>query len=346
MRSFPFDVKAEDARAALRVGVSVGLPLLVMVLADQIQFAVYAAFGALTSLYGHNERAGRRIETQAVAGAALVVTLACAVVYATTHAPFWLLPLMLAGAVVGAGTLGTIMGWVPRGEMFFILVLLVVAGIPLSPDELASAIGAGLAGAVFSIVLSVLEPGGAVDARGLPGSVRSRAHTGAASLDRRRHAIVIAIAAIAVCGAWLAAGALKIGHPFWAPIAAAALMPAISPADAISRTVKLLAGTIGGAALASLLFAAGPGPIALVVIIALCQAIAELFMARSYAVALLFITPLAIGMSNLGRNQTWSPLLIERVMEAGLGAVVALAAIIVGSAILARLAMPAASRGA
>jgi hypothetical protein len=61
-------------------------------------------------------------------------------------------------------------------------------------------------------------------------------------------------------------------------------------------------------------------------------------MARSYGVALLFITPLAIGMSNLGRNLPWSPLLLERLVEAELGAVIALAAIMVGSVILANLA--------
>ena len=52
--------------------------------------------------------------------------------------------------------------------------------------------------------------------------------------------------------------------------------------------------------------------------ITLCQAIAELFIARSYALAVLFPTPLAIGMSNLGRNLSWSPLLYERAIEAGL----------------------------
>jgi uncharacterized membrane protein YccC len=81
----------------------------------------------------------------------------------------------------------------------------------------------------------------------------------------------------------------------------------------------------------AVLFAKEPGPLGLIIIIVLCQAVAELFMARSYGVALLFITPVAIGMSNLGRNLPWSPPLLEHLVEAGLGAVIALAAIMVGN---------------
>ncbi|MBS7544822.1 FUSC family protein [Ancylobacter oerskovii] len=346
MRSFPFKVKTQDVRAALRVGASVGVPILAMYLSGHIHFAVYAAFGALTSLYGHSETVQRRVETQAAAGAALVVTLAAAAIYSAAQGPEWLLSIMLAAVVVGAGTLGTVMGWVPRGEIFFILVLLVIAGIPLTAEELLPGIAAGVGGAAFSILLTALEPSGWMDPAAVARGVRSRAQAGSASLDRTRHVIVITIAALAVTGAWSLARAFDIGHPFWAPIAVAALMPALTPADALRRAVYLLLGTFGGVCIGAVLFAREPGPLALILIIALCQAIAELFMARNYAVALLFITPLAIGMSNLGRNLPWSPLLMERLLEAGLGAVVALAAIVIGSAILAGPAAPRIDREA
>ncbi|GAB4064180.1 FUSC family protein [Ancylobacter sonchi] len=333
-------------RAACRVGASVGLPLLAMYATNHLHFAVYAAFGALTSLYGHSETVRRRVETQAVAGAALLATLAAAVLYSAAQGPEWLLSLMLAAVVVGAGTLGTVMAWVPRGEIFFILVLLVIAGIPLTPDDILPTIAAGAGGAGFSILLTMLEPNGAVGPRSLVHGVRTRTQSGSASLDWARHAIVITIAALAVTGAWVLALVLDIGHPFWAPIAVAALLPALTPTDALRRAVHLLGGTLGGVCIAAVVFAPQPGPLALVVIIALCQAVAELFMARNYALALLFITPLAIGMSNLGRNLPWSPLLIERFVEAGIGAAIALLAIMIGSAILATVAAPRVDREA
>lgn len=340
MRSFPFEVKIQDVRAALRVGVSVGVPLWTLYASGHIHLAVYAAFGALTSLYGHSESVERRVETQVVAGAALVATLAAAAFYSAAQGPQWLLPVMLALVVVGAGTLGTIMRWVPRGEIFFILVLLVVAGIPLTADEILPVIAIGAGGAGFSILLTLLERGGTGGAQPLARGVRLRMQAGSATLDRTRHAIAITIAAMAATGAWLLALALDIGHPFWAPIAVAALMPALTPTDAMRRAIYLLLGTLGGVCLGAILFAQDPGPLALIIVIGLCQAAAELFMARNYALALVFITPLAIGMSNLGRNLPWSPLLVERLVEAGLGAAVALVAILVGSRLLAVLSAP------
>lgn len=340
MRSFPFKVKTQDIRAALRVGASVGLPLVALYASGHIHFAVYAAFGALTSLYGHSEPAQRRVETQVVVGVALVATLAVAAIYSVAQGPDWLLSIMLAVVVVAAGTLGTVMGWTPRGEIFFILALLVVASIPLTANEILPAIVAGAGGVGFSILLTALEPNGAVDARSLVRGVRRRIQAGWAILDWTRHAIVIIIAALAVTSAWLVARSIDIGHPFWAPIAVAALMPALTPADAMHRTIRLLSGTLGGVLIAAALFAREPGPLALILIIALCQAVAELFIARNYGVALLFITPLAIGMSNLGGTLPWSPLLMERLVEAGLGAAIALVAIVFGSTVLARVAAP------
>jgi uncharacterized membrane protein YccC len=111
MRSFSFKVKTSDLRAALRDGASVGLPLLAIYASGHVHFAVYAAFGALTSLYGHSETVQRRVETQVVVGVALVATLALAAISSAAQGPEWLLPVLLAVVVVAAGTLGSVMGW-------------------------------------------------------------------------------------------------------------------------------------------------------------------------------------------------------------------------------------------
>lgn len=319
----------------MRVGASVGLPLLVMELTGHLHFAVYAAFGALTSLYGHSETVEGRLETQVVVGVALVATLVSAAFYSAAQGPEWLLLSMLALTVVVAGTLGTVMGWVPRGEIFFILVLLVIAGIPLSASEILPAIAAGAGGTAFSVLLTAVEGSTSLAPRSIALGIQRRMRMGSAALGVKRHATIITIACLAVTAAWALARALDIGHPFWAPIAVAALMPALLPADALRRAVHLLAGTLGGVCIAAALFAQEPTPLVLIAIIAACQGGAELFIARNYAIALLFITPLAIGMSNLGRNLPWSSLLIERLAEALLGAVVALVAIFLGSALLA-----------
>jgi hypothetical protein len=57
---------------------------------------------------------------------------------------------------------------------------------------------------------------------------------------------------------------------------------------------------------------------------------------RNYGVALLFFSPLAIGMSNLSRGAPWQPLLIDRLMEAAIGTAAAFIVILAGRQILAR----------
>ena len=102
--------------------------------------------------------------------------------------------------------------------------------------------------------------------------------------------------------AWLLAIALGVGHPFWAAVTVAALMPALASPDVWRRTLHLMLGTLGGVGVATFLFSFNPGHLALIAIIIVCQAAAEIVVSRNYGVALLFFSPLAIGMSNLSRG--------------------------------------------
>jgi uncharacterized membrane protein YccC len=163
---------------------------------------------------------------------------------------------------------------------------------------------------------------------------RRRIASGHADLDHRRHLILLASATLGVLAAWLLALAFRIGHPFWAPVTVAALMPALASADIWRRTLHLMLGTLGGVGIAAFLFSFEPGHVTLIAIIVVCQAAAEIAVARNYGVALLFFSPLAIGMSNLSRGLPWQPVLIDRLTEAALGTAVAILTILVGRRIL------------
>ena len=64
---------------------------------------------------------------------------------------------LLTVTVIAAVTLGTVMQWEPRGEMFFVLVLLIIASVPTSWDRLPLGIAVGAAGAAFSVLLTALN---------------------------------------------------------------------------------------------------------------------------------------------------------------------------------------------
>lgn len=323
-----------ELEGAIRVALAVGLPLLALDAIGRLDLAVYAAFGGLAMLYGHGEPARHRVQSQIVAGAGLVATMAAAMIFSAVHAPVFVLGALLVVTVIGAATLGTVMRWVPRGEMFFVLVLMIIADVPTSWDRLPLDIAVGAAGAAFSVLLAALDFFGAAPDGPKPDGWHRRIAAGYADLDRRSHLILVTAATLGVLAAWLLALVLGVGHPFWAPVTVAALMPALAAADVWRRTLQLMLGTLGGVGIAAVLFSFEPNHIALIAIIIVCQAAAEIVVARNYGAALLFFSPLAIGMSNLSRGLPWQPVLIDRLSEAALGVVVALLTILAGRRLL------------
>lgn len=329
-------IHRHDIESALRVAVAVGVPLLLFDALGRLDLAIYAAFGGLAMLYGHSEPPKQRVESQIVAGTGLVLAIAVAMAYSAAHAPLPVLGVLLAITVIAAATLGAAMHWVPRGEMFFVLVLLIIANIPTNWDRLPLGIAVGAGGAALSVLLAWLmgvdrnEPGDEPK----PGGWRRRVAAGYAALDHRQHLVLIVAATLGVEAAWVLALMLGVGNPFWAAVTVAALMPALVAVDVWRRTLHLILGTLGGVGIATFLFSFDPGHLALIAIIIVCQGTAEIAVARNYGVALLFFSPLAIGMSNLSRGAPWQPLLVDRLAEAALGTAVAFLTIVVGRRIL------------
>ena len=337
----PSHLSRNDVDTTIRVGLSIGLPLLVVYAVDRLDLAVYAAFGALTSLYGNAETSHRRLETLVVAAVGLVATIFVATVFTAAHGPLWLLGLLLATTALSAGTLGALMRWVPRGEIFFVLVLLVLAQMPIDWGKLPLAMTVATASAGLSVlIMGVLwrSPGDRGALR--LSELRRRSLDGLTALDRRQHAVLILSAAAGVLFAWLLATALGVGHPYWASVTVAAVMPALASTDIYRRMAHLVLGTLAGVGVAAALFSFEPGHVVLIVIIVLCQMGFELFVSRQYGIALMFLSPLAIGMSNLSRGLPWQPLLLDRLTEAGLGAAVALVVIVFGRWILSKVVQP------
>jgi uncharacterized membrane protein YccC len=327
-----------DVEVAMRVGVSVGLPLLAVFAIGRLDLAGYAAFGALTSLYGNGEIRHRRFETQIVAAVALVATIAVAAVFSAAHGPLWILSVLLVGTVLAAGTLGAAMGWVPRGEIFFVLPLLVLAQKPTAWTELSPALAAAAISASLSVLLGVLWRPREERSTLRLDELHHRAMQGFASLDRREHCVLILAAAAAVLSAWLLAIVLGVGDPFWASVTVASLMPALASVEIYRRMVHSVLGTLVGVGVAAVLFAWNPGHLELIAMIVLCQMAFLLFVARQYGVALVFLSPLAIGMSNLSRDLPWQPLLVDRLAETALGVAVAFVVILLSRGLLVKVA--------
>ncbi len=131
-----------------------------------------------------------------------------------------------------------------------------------------------------------------------------------------------------------AAGALSTGlgweHPYWAMVAAVVVLAVPDLASRLVRGLQRMVGTLLGIGIAAAVLARShrQGVWAVVVIAAL-QVLAELFVGRNYALALLFVTPLALMMGQLVAPSPVGPLLGDRLLETVVGSFVAMAVLLV-----------------
>ncbi|MBB2946364.1 putative membrane protein [Actinoplanes lutulentus] len=301
---------------AVRVGVSVAVPLLVVLALGHPRWSVYAAFGAFTSLYGRNHVHLSRLVMQASAGAALVSCVVLGVLVGAHPQRAWL-AVVVAALVAGAGNLiASAEDWHPPGPLFLLFAFGAVSSAPHRIADLPAAAGVAAASAGFALLLGnatakMRKPRDPRRARLRP-DLGSSARYGIAAL---------------LAGA--AATAFGIGHSYWATLAAVAPLSVPGTNAQLVRVWHRIAGTLAGLVVAAAVLAPGFGPYPSVLILVLLQVITELVIGRHYGLAMVAITPMALLMSQVAAPRPVGPLLWDRGIETAVGAAVASVVILV-----------------
>jgi uncharacterized membrane protein YccC len=130
-----------------------------------------------------------------------------------------------------------------------------------------------------------------------------------------------------VLGTGLAGGAallLGLGHGYWAAISAAAVLHSVNVRTAAQRAVQRTLGTVAGLLLALGVLALGPGPVVLVLVIVLFEFLLEYVVARNYGLGVVFLTPLALLLTDLAAPAPAGALVRDRALSSALGVVVGL----------------------
>ncbi len=314
-------------RVALRAGISVLVPLLLLVSLGRSEWTPYAAFGAFTSLYGRTHRHAERTGMQAIAALALIVSVTLGVAVSLAPASRWLV--VPAGALLAAwGSLTSdAYRWHPRGPLFLVFGLAVCAMVPAVPLDLLIAPAVAGASAAFSLLVGhvgvLRDPGSWVR----PSLPPPRFSDALEPVGARAH-LLRYVVALTTSGAF--ATALGWEHPYWAMVASVVVLAGPDRASRLARGTQRVVGTLLGVAVAAALLPRAPHQGAgAVVVVAALQVLAELFVGRNYAVALLFITPLALMMGQLVAPSPVGPLLRDRLFETVLGALVAMVVLLV-----------------
>ena len=135
--------------------------------------------------------------------------------------------------------------------------------------------------------------------------------------------------AVATIIAGLVTLALDGEHIYWSTaFAAVALHMGGARIIQSYRAVNRLAGTILGIGLFALIVWASPSPWILVLVLVTLQLLVELFVAKQYALATLFITPLALLISVGGQIPADPlPIMVERLLDTVIGVIAAFIAI-------------------
>ncbi|WP_241983341.1 FUSC family protein [Cryobacterium tagatosivorans] len=304
------------------------MPLIVLVALGRVDLAPYAAFGAMTSLYGRSEPYRLRARTVTTAAVVQLACIALGLLVAVTGAP---LPVIAAGLVVviTAGILvASTVGLFPRTPVFFVFAYLVCAEVPTPADEVwpRMLLAAGATAFAWLLVMSgwVLRRLAGDRSADLFKRLPREAGLHAAAYRDPQVWLTIAENVVGVLAAGGIALLIGIGHPYWAVVSVVAVLPPPRARHSTSRAIHRILGTALGVVVTALVLLPGPPVWVLILVIAIGQFGAEILVGRHYGAALLFITPLALTVAHLASPVDVPTLLLDRLVETALGGATAI----------------------
>lgn len=319
-----------DHIPAFRIALGLAIPLTVLLVTGNVQWAMYVGFGAFTGIYSKYEPTRMRFRRQSMAGALLTLCVTLGATLAqlgesmSATAESW--TVLGAGSIV-AGLVAAVvlrLGLKPGGAIFPLFAVAAIASAPPAAPIWAAFL---IAGACASLCVGLGLLGHWAGERHPGAGVRTATETWSRSqlgAEFGRFAIASAIAGTL----GLASG---LPFPYWAQIAAIAPLSAPGRTLQVERGLHRIIGTTLGIITTAFLLSFPAEPWQLAVWVVVLQFLAEMYVMRNYSFALLFITPLALLMVQLANPQPIGTLLEARVLETVIGAVVAIAVVILAA---------------
>ncbi|RPE82843.1 fusaric acid resistance family protein [Curtobacterium sp. PhB137] len=327
-----------NLEGAVRAAIAGGAPLALLIALGMPGYAAFAMFAGFTAIFGATEPYRQRAVTTGVAGALQTLCMFAGIGVALLGSPLWLqatgLVVVLVVAVCTLSTLRTI----PAQPIFPVFAFVVSALVPLRPADVplvatiivCSVVWAWLVAMSGFVIRHVWHPRA-------PHRFRPLAPLKERGFGILRTAALWETVALNVVGSLVAGGVAStipwLGHPYWAVIAVVSTLPALRQRHTVIRAFQRFIGTIGGTVIAVGILLLEPSAWWIVVIAVVGQFFAEIFVARNYAVCLLFLTPLALAVSWLSLPEAPELLALDRVAQTTLGALVSVGLLFVGRAI-------------
>jgi hypothetical protein len=327
-----------NLEGAARAAIAGGAPLALLIALGMPGYAAFAMFAGFTAIFGATEPYRQRAVTTGVAGALQALCMFAGIGVGLLGAPLWLQAVgLVVVLVVAVCTLSTLRA-IPAQPIFPVFAFVVSALVPMRPADVplvttiivCSVVWAWLVAMSGAVLRRVFHPHAPHRFRPLA----DRKHRSLAVLGTPAlwETVALNVVGSLVAGA-VAESIPGLGHPYWAVIAVVSTLPAIRQRHTVVRAGQRVVGTIGGTVIAVGILLLEPSAWWIVVLAVVGQFFAEIFVARNYAVCLLFLTPLALAVSWLSLPEAPQLLALDRIAQTVLGAVVSVGLLLVGRAI-------------
>lgn len=324
---------------AFACAIAAGAPLLAGIAAGLVAEGLAGSLGAMVLLYLPRTHLLHRLRIVAIFALAMIACHAAGLWLAGRGA------LAIAGiglVAAGASALCRLLQRSPPGSLFLVMPAAIAAAAAPLPLARAVVQLAGLAtGCLFALVVATIY---SVHIRRRHARLPVRPLTERPGVIWRDAAVLGVMVAIALA----LAAMLGLARPYWVAISTVTIMGGASVAQAWQRKIHRATGTGAGLLLAAPLLATIHAPWQAAVAIMTLLFAVEMLVVRHYALAVAFITPMAILLAETPHLATGAGIadvpgmLLARLLDTLLGAAIGVA----GVALQGRLARHAAARNA
>ncbi|MEV6767072.1 FUSC family protein [Nocardia sp. NPDC051030] len=316
----------------VRSAAALGIPATLLVATGHAPWALLTAFGAFAVMYADGRPARTRLRSAGAAGLGLLLCTSLGALLGRAVAGHAAAPAVTVGALTAVAVVAVYVVNAlrpgPPGALFFVLTCagaMVAAEGGVAAATIVGSAAIGLAGALVVTLASV-----GIDRRWgdwtRPPAQPSAAYRLRRSWSPNTHAVTTAArvgVACAVAGG--IAASLHWFRPHWAVISALVVLsqgPHLTGGRV--RALQRFAGTTAGLLLFAGIYQLSPSGYALIAVVAALMFAIELFIAANYALAVLFMTPVALLTGGAGAvGGSAGSMIRDRFAETLIGVIVA-----------------------
>jgi len=317
LKHLPTNPSLSDYLPAFRIALSIGIPLILLKLTGHLTWSLYAIFGGFTSTYGRMASHIDRIKMQSAAGLLIVLSL-------TAGTAVGAHPLASFVAIIGIGLVGgttagmaVIFQWRPSGALFTVFAFGACASTPETTSRIPISFLVGLACATFAVMVGSLGIWHPKTRRTT--SVQRKIEFHPAEI-KRNFALYGGAASLSM----FISTVDHLSHPYWAAMTAVVPLSATNTNDRLSRGLHRLVGTFVGLFVAVAVISFHPSGWILLFTVGFLQVCSELFVLKHYGMAMVFMTPMALLMTQLNAKHLTTSLVLDRGITTAIGVAIGL----------------------